>query len=287
MRASSRLLAVWVLLAVACGLARPAGAAADPSPGCNRRAPATAGSSETFLAGGVERRAIVVAPGTGDRPVPLVVAFHGRTNDNAKLRGYLGLEEAATGPAVFAYPAARRDAGGGFTWAAPGRGGGGPDLALFDALVAWIGHSRCVDRAAVFLVGHSLGASFANGIACARGAAVVRGLASAAGGIAGRGPCRGRVPALLLHNPRDGLVPLAEGERARDALLGAPMPGVWPVAETLQGGFACLRAGGGGEAPLLWCLHRQDRTRGGRHHPHRWPGGASRLVMSFFAGLVR
>jgi hypothetical protein len=40
------------------------------------------------------------------------------------------------------------------------------------------------------------------------------------------------VPALLLHNPHDELVPLAEGKRVRDALLGAPMPTVWPVAET-------------------------------------------------------
>ncbi len=150
-------------------------------------------------------------------------------------------------------------------------------------MLAEIGRSYCLDRSAIFLVGHSLGASFANEIACAR-ATVVKGLASVAGG-SGPGRCTGgRVPALLLHNPHDELVPLAEGKRVRDALLGAPMPTVWPVAETFQD-FACLRAGSS-QAPLLWCLYRQDRTPSGRYYPHQWPKGTSGLVMSFFAGLA-
>jgi polyhydroxybutyrate depolymerase len=135
----------------------------------------------------------------------------------------------------------------------------------------------------VFLVGHSLGATFANDLACARVPAVA-GVATVAGGIS-LGRCAGRAPALLLHNPRDGLVPLAEGERARDALLGTPIAAGLPVAEVL-GGFACLRAGSAA-APLLWCLHREDSTARGRYYPHQWPEGASRLVMSFFAGLTR
>ena len=270
--------AILFLLTVAVSLAFPA-AAASPSPGCGRPEPAQAPAS--FLVDGVERQAIVIVPGgyRADLPVSLVVAFHGRTNDNARLRRYLGLEEATTMPAIFVYPAARR-ARGGFTWAAPG--GSGPDFALFDGILAEIGRSYCIDRSAVFLVGHSLGASFANELACAR-ATVVGGLASVAGGI-GPGRCASRVPALLLHNPPDELVPLAEGKRVRDALLRAPMPMVWPVAETLQD-FACLRAGSS-QAPLLWCLYRQDMTPGGRYYPHQWPEGASRLIMSFFAGLA-
>ena len=278
------MIAAWALLVVACGLARPARRRPTPRRAATGPRRPARGAPETFVAGGVERRAIVVAPGTTDRPVPLVVAFHGRTNDNAKAARLPGPGGSRGGAGRLRLPGGPAGRGRLHLGGAGRRGG--PDLALFDALLAWIGRAHCVDRAAVFLVGHSLGASFANDVACARGPAVVRGLASAAGGISGRGPCRGRVPALLLHNPRDGLVPLAEGERARDALLGAPLPGLWPVAETLPGGFACLRAGGG-EAPLLWCLHRQDRARGGRDYPHRWPEGASRLVMSFFAGLTR
>ena len=79
-------------------------------------------------------------------------------------------------------------------------------------------------------------------------------------------------------------MPLSEGERVRDTLLGAPISAALPVAETLQG-FTCLRAGSS-QAPLLWCLHRQDMTSRGRYYPHQWPEGASRLIMSFFADLA-
>jgi polyhydroxybutyrate depolymerase len=265
------------------GLGHPV-AAADPSPGCGRPAPARA--PDTFLVGGIQRRAIVVVPDgyRPDRPLPLVLAFHGRTDDNARLRRYLALEREARTATIFVYPAARRGRSGGFTWATPD--GDDPDLALFDGVAAGVAGRYCVDRSAVFLGGHSLGATFANDLACARAPAVAA-VATVAGGIS-LGRCAGRAPALLLHNPRDGLVPLAEGERARDALLGAPIAAGLPVAEVL-GGFACLRAGGaaGAAAPLLWCLHREDSTARGRYYPHQWPQGASRLVMSFFAGLTR
>src|SRR4051812_30441928 len=110
------------------GLACPA--AGTPSPGCSHPAPTRVPAA--FLVSRVERQAIVVVPAGyhPDLPVPLVMAFHGRTNDNAQLRRYLDLEEAAMAPALFVYPAARRDRGGGFTWTVPD--GSGPDLALFD-----------------------------------------------------------------------------------------------------------------------------------------------------------
>jgi hypothetical protein len=173
------------------GLACPA-LAAVPSLGCGRPPPVPAPAS--FAVGGVERRAIVAVPGgyRPDRPVPLALAFHGRTNDNARLRRCLGLEQAAAAPAIFVYPAALRDRAGGFT----------PDVALFDRILDDMGRSYCIDRSGVFLVGHSSGATFANSLACTR--------ATVAGGI-GPGRCTGHVPAILLHDPRDELVPLAEG----------------------------------------------------------------------------
>jgi polyhydroxybutyrate depolymerase len=269
--------AALILLAVVGVLAVPA-AAATQSPGCGHPAPTRPPVS--FLVDGVARQAIVIVPSgyRSDRMVPVVMAFHGRTNDNARLRRYLGLEEAAAAPAIFIYPAGRKAPGGGFTWAAPRDG---PDFALFDGILAAIGQSYCIDRSAIFLVGHSLGATFANDLACGR-ASVVAGLGSVAGGIT-RGRCAGRPPALLLHNPQDALVPLSEGEKVRDTLFGGPISAAWPVAETLQG-FACLRADSR-QAPLLWCLYRENMTSRGRYYPHQWPEGASRLIMSFFADL--
>jgi polyhydroxybutyrate depolymerase len=230
---------------------------------------------------GAARPAIVVVPADyrPDYPLPVVMAFHGRTNDNARLRGYLGLEQAASASAIFVYPAARQDKKG-FTWQAPR---GGPEFGLFDDILAEIGQIYCINRAAIFLVGHSLGASFANDLACRRPTAVA-GLGSVAGGITER-RCAGKMPALLLHNPRDELVPLSEGKKVRDTLLGAPISGARPVAEDLDE-FACLRAGSP-QAPLLWCLYGQDVTARGRYYPHQWPDGASRLIMTFFAELMK
>lgn len=252
--------------------------AAQPSAGCGLEAPPS--PPATFTVEGRERRAIVAAPDgyRAGRPHKLVVAFHGRTDDNADVRRYFDLEAAAREPAVYVYPAGLPDRQGRFTWADPGDAPGAlRDLAFFDAILARVGDAYCIDRDAVFVVGHSLGATFANSVACARGR-VVRGLASVAGGIAAA-DCRGEVAALLVHNPRDELVPIAEGERARDALVAASdAPAL--VADTAVGGLAC-RQHGTGASPLLWCLSRADRTAGGRFYPHQWPVGAGALVMRF------
>jgi polyhydroxybutyrate depolymerase len=253
---------VWWSCAVMLGLACPA-AAALPSPGCGQAAPVQ--PPATFAVDGVERQAIVVVPMEyrSGQPVPIVFAFHGRTNDNAQLRRYLELENAATRPTIFVYPAAVRVHDGGFSWAAPD--GRGPDFGLFDRMVAELERIYCIDRSRVFVVGHSLGASFANSLACAR-AAKLAGFATVAGGI-DQQHCAGRAPGILFHNPQDDLVPIAEGEHARDVLLGAAMAASWPVNETIKG-FPCQWVGRL-RSLLLWCLYRQDSTTKGRYHPHQ------------------
>jgi polyhydroxybutyrate depolymerase len=261
------------------GLAGPA-AAALPSPGCGQAAPVQ--TTATFAVEGVQRQAIVVVPTAyrSDRPLPLVFAFHGRTNDNARLRRYLELENAATTPTIFVYPAAVRARDGGFSWAAPD--GHSPAFGLFDQMMAELERHYCIDRSRVFVVGHSLGASFANSLACAR-ASEIAGFATVAGGI-DQQHCAGRAPGILFHNPQDDLVPIAQGQRARDVLLGAAMAASRPVNEIIEG-FPCQRVGSL-RSLLLWCLYRHDPTAKGRHSPHQWPEGASRLIMSFFADVA-
>ena len=83
---------------------------------------------------------------------------------------------------------------------------------------------------------------------------------------------------------RCSLGSVAEGAHARDILLGAAMAASWPVNETIDG-FPCQRVGSL-RSLLLWCLYRQDLTENGSRSPHRWPEGASRLIMSFFAGVA-
>ena len=270
---------------VVCGPAGLSGApagAAEPSSGCGA---ASQSPPPTFEVAGHERKAIVVLPQhyEADRPHTLIFAFHGRTSDNARARRYFGLERAADGPTIYVYPAALPDRSGRFTWA----DSGDPpdalrDFALFDVILDRIASAYCVDLDAVYVVGHSLGASFANSLACAR-AERIRGVATVAGGIA-PSDCSGEVAALLLHNPQDQAVPLSEGERARDALLGQPGELIEPVRRRFAG-FDCGRYGDAAN-PLLWCLHTQDFTSRGRFHPHQWPRGAAEAILTFFATLA-
>jgi polyhydroxybutyrate depolymerase len=255
--------------------------AAAPSSGCGappKRPPAT------FHVAGGQRNAIVALPEDyrADRPHALVFAFHGRTNDNGQARRYFGLEEAANRATIFVYPAALADRTGRFTWADPGDPPDAlRDFALFDALLDRIASAYCIDLDAVFVVGHSLGASFANSLACAR-AERIRAVASVAGGIAPT-DCSGAVAALLLHNPHDRAVPLSEGERARDVLLGHPGDDEWVGGRI--GAFDCRRYGDS-ENPLYWCLHAQDVTPRGRHYPHQWPEGTAQGIVEFFDSLI-
>jgi polyhydroxybutyrate depolymerase len=265
------------------GACATGGAMAGPlSAGCGTDPPDR--PPETFDVAGLERRAIVAVPGTyrAGRPHALVLAFHGRTSDDATARRYLGLEQAAVRPTIFVYPAGLRDASGRFTWADPHDPPGAlRDFALFDAILERVAAAYCIDLGAVFVVGHSLGATFANSLACSRGRQI-RAVATVAGGVY-PARCTGRVAALLVHNPRDRAVPLSEGQRAMDVLLGDAREDTRPINQDL-GGFACQQHEARGQ-PLLWCLHHEDFTRRGRFYPHQWPAEAGRAIMWFFADL--
>jgi len=218
-----------------------------------------------------------------DRPHALVFGFHGRTNDNAEARAYFGIEEeaAANEPTIYVYPAALTDRSGRFTWTDPGDPPDAlRDFALFDAILARITSAYCIDLGGVYVVGHSLGASFANSLACAR-ADRIRGLASVAGGIT-PSECSGEVAALLMHNPRDRAVPLSEGERARDVLLGRRS------GQAVRRRFEDFRCRQYGDRvhPLFWCVDAQDVTPRGRFYPHQWPEGASQAIVKFFETLA-
>lgn len=236
-----------------------------------------------------ERRPLIVALPPDyrpDRPHALVIAFHGRTSPSATVRRYYGLEEAAGEPTIFVYPSALKGADGGFIWSDPDDP---PDrlrgFALFDAIIRTMDRLYCIDRRRIFAVGHSLGAWFANSLACARGD-VLRAIGTVAGAVT-PSSCRGNVAAILFHNPKDRLVPITLGRAARDLLAsenGLPDGGSAVEFE----GFACTRYGDGLDAPpVLWCPYSQSRTPSGRYYPHRWPAGAGAAIMRFFGSLDR
>lgn len=260
-------------------------AAQQESSGCGKAAPE---APPTTLEVDARTRDLiaVVPPGyRPDRPHDLVVAFHGRTNTNAEVRRYFDLERHATEPTIFVYPASLKDKQGRNVWSDPGnRPDNLRDFKLFDAILQAFSETYCIDRARVFVVGHSLGASFANSLACARGA-VIRGLAGVGGGAARPSRCSGPVAAMVMHNPRDAQVPIAEGLRVRrellqqDGLAGGSAPD-FPQR------FNCRRYGPENEEnPVLWCPLADDRTSSGRFYPHQWPAGTGAAIMTFFSRL--
>ncbi len=277
--ATHRLLVVVVALCSLGAFVMPA-EALEPSPGCS----ADQGLAPELLAvNGLARHAIVALPDGYDHTVPhaLVFAFHGRTSNNAKARRYFGLEGSSRRPTIHAYPAGLIDDSGRFTW---WRSGDAPtalrDLAFFDALLEELARAFCIDLDRVFVVGHSLGATFANSLGCTRGE-LIRGVASVAGGI-NPAPCSDHVAAMLLHNPEDRAVPISEGRQALETLLGRSVE--TPLQQKQIGPFACEQFGEN-PTPVLWCPHSQNTTRRGRHYPHQWPAGAEDAIASFFSEL--
>jgi polyhydroxybutyrate depolymerase len=255
------------------------------SPGCGHSAPHTPITS--VMLNGRRRRFILVVPKAyhSRQPQRLVFAFHGRTNNNAKVRSYYDLERHATQPTLFVYPSGLKDQSGRFTWSAPrDQARALRDYALFDALLADIGKQYCVALDHVYIVGHSLGAWFSNNLACAR-AAQIRAVATLGGRISASA-CRGPVAAMIIHNPKDRLVPFAGGQRARDTFL--QHNGLLDArAESLDAHPLNCRRYGAGSArnPVLWCPHRHDYTWRGKYYPHNWPRRTGQAIMAFFTSL--
>jgi polyhydroxybutyrate depolymerase len=250
------------------------------SSGCGRGAPGAPPAS--VVVGGLERSFISYIPQNYDanKAYPLVVAFHGRTNSNAQVREYFGLE-AAMPESIILYPSGLKN-GRSFNWANQGDDGTAlRDYALFDELLRIMSFYYCIDAAKVFVVGHSLGAYFANSVACAR-AGVVKAVASLAGGIQ-TSSCKSAVAALLLHNPADDLVAISEGEKALSTFRGVDNSGQGSGTSGVLASFNCTWYSG--YAPVVWCPHGFSTRYDGSYYPHTWPETTAQAIAYFFASL--
>lgn len=243
---------------------------------------------ESLIVDGRERTFLTRVPATaGTAPHSLVIAFHGRTNDAARARRYFGLDEALP-EAIIVYPRALANGPGTFAWAAPGD----PpdhlrDFAFVDALIDAVGRTACVDLGRVFVVGHSLGAYFANDVACSMGGRI-RAVASVAGGLQGDG-CVGGAAALLVHHPDDRLVGIAAGVAARDSFRfanGLSTVSAVRVQDDLLARLRCERYGKAHTAnPVVWCPRDDATTPLGGYDHHTWPVGAAAAIAAFFTNL--
>ena len=261
----------------------PTPSPSTPTSGCGAAAPSAPLQSATV--NGVERSFILHVPPNYDpnRPHALIFAFHGRTNSNAQVREYFGLESAFP-DALIVYPSGLQlDTG--FSWANPGDDPQNlRDFALFDELLRVTKLMYCVDASSVYAVGHSLGGYFAADLGCAR-ASEVRAVALLGAGLQGSS-CTNSVAAMVLHNPNDTLVPVSEGEKARDVFvrtLGSVANPVSEASEQLQA-FSCSRYSSAKDA-VLWCPHRFDHAYDGSYYPHTWPPETATAMASFFGSL--
>ncbi len=250
------------------------------SPGCGKSSRTT---TTTLTINGQQRSFLFTQANYADdnTPSPLIVAFHGRTNSNAQVRSYFGLDRAAS-KYFIAYPAAISNGNGSFSWQDPGdKTSALRDYAFFDAIVQEIGDSHCIDMNRIFVVGHSLGAYFANSVACARGG-VVRGSATV-GGTTLMSNCTGPSAAMILNNPKDTLSPHIDSEHMRDIRV-AQNTCLPSSHKSEPSAFSCVQYDGCTENPVLFCPHTID-TQNGSYYPHVWPKGTAEAMVQFFDGL--
>lgn len=219
-----------------------------------------------------------------EEPVPLIVAFHGRTNSNTMVRQYYKLDRVTQGEAIIIYPSGLPEWWPSRTRSSPGdKSDKLRDFALFDKIVEDIGNQYCIDLDKIYVVGHSLGAWFTNSLACARGD-VIRAIGSVGGGTT-KNICTGPVGAVIMQHPKDNLSSYAVWVTARDQLLeqngcGPETKPTWPSRGGCVEYTNCLA-----DAPTIWCEHNDAIDHRGVYYPHKRPEGAGQYIWNFFKDL--
>lgn len=118
-------------------------------------------------------------------------------------------------------------------------------------MIQEISNNYCVSRDDVFVVGHSLGASFTHELACRRGE-VIHGV-SAVAGPGFNGKCTGPSASLLFHRTDDKLVPFASG-KAAEVIRKTVNECSSTTTNVMIGGFACKqRTDCSTGNPVVWC----------------------------------
>ena len=144
------------------------------------------------------------------------------------------------------------------------------DLRFFDALIAKLGTSDCIDPARVFTTGFSNGGFFSNVLACHRPEVV-----KAAAPIGGGGPftdtCKAAIPILIHHGTEDRVVPY---KMAQDSYQFWRRHNGCPAAADAPPTGCASGAGCGADTRLC------SAPVG-----HRLPPGTQTRIADFFRGL--
>lgn len=247
----------------------PSGAA--PSAGCGTGASsASRAARRRITVAGEERRYIVDVPAApADRPLPVVLSFHGFRGSPWGLRWWTGWAALARREGFIAvHPEGHR---GVELLGTTGRGWDlrpdqTRDLAFVRAILDGLETERCVDRRRVYATGFSNGGFFANLLGCIL-AERLAAVAPVGGAMDLRTCVPARpVPVLLIHGRADRIVrpDLARGARdwwARVDGCTAPLDD-----EGCQRWTQCT-------ADVVYCEGPQA---------HRWPADATARIWQFF-----
>ena len=179
---------------------------------------------------GVGRTYTLRVPRAADsaRALALVIAIHGRGGSGQRMIRWSGFDAKADAEGfLLVAPDGTGDPRGWYTGFGPG--GAIDDVGFIGALIDTLSAHYRVDRARVFVAGHSNGGVLAHHIASdlsprIAAAAVVAGaigVRSADGIVARIEPPRAPVPMLILHGDADDVVPYNAATSAR---RGAPIP---------------------------------------------------------------
>lgn len=252
------------------GLVDAGGGPPQGSAGCSAAVQGSGVFSRQINVGGVVRSYVLAVPAGYDQrtPIDLTFGWHGNSWNGTNFRSATNMEAFAQGGSIFVY------GDGLLVGSASGwiNDAAGRDVAFFDALYGELRARYCVDQSRVFSFGRSMGAGFANALACYRGG-LLRGTAS----MSGWGPssgCGASTSAWISHERDDATINYSQGVASRDHWIAAngcsaslTRPGWQPSCVEY---YACAPG-----RTVGWC----SQATGG-HTPPSW---APEAIWRFFA----
>jgi len=257
-------------------LAAAAVVAPEPSAGCRAGAsPRVRGARRTLIVGGEERGYLIDAPAApGDRPLPLVLDFHGFRGSAQGQRWWTGMGRLALRAGFIAVHPEGHD--GVRLLGTAGRGWDirpdeARDAGFVRRLLDRFEQERCVDRRRVFATGMSNGAFFASLLGCVA-ADRLAAVAPVAGGLDLRACAPVRpVPILFVYGRADRIVRAEMVHGARDWWARADGCGAAVERDGCTRYTACA-------ADVIFCEGPQA---------HRWPRSATPRIWRFFQAHPR
>ncbi len=197
---------------------------------------------------------VVPADYDGSRPLALIFNWHGLGNDAQQAISWLGVVNEAGSEAIHVFP----QKPGGAGWNILERG---PDVPLYDALLAHLLATYCVDQNRVYGIGHSAGTQLNAELACLRTESL-RAIANVSGlwNVVPNSNC---VPMnyMFLYGEQDSTVNTTNALGAITFTTGCSENGT-PVTDPAVGGTCTDYTECNEGSSVRWCSHP-----GG----HDWP----------------